>query len=100
MTTNLLIDGPDSPIVMSAPAGPAPMQVIHPYRLRPRTILSPREIQLLSYLSYGLTTYDIAAILSLSEETIGTHRRNIMRKLDVCNIVHAVAFCIRNKIIE
>jgi DNA-binding CsgD family transcriptional regulator len=65
-----------------------------------RLQLSARELQTLKFLSHGLTSYDIAAVLNLSPETVDTHRKNIMRKLNATNIVQAVADSLRNKIIE
>jgi DNA-binding CsgD family transcriptional regulator len=62
--------------------------------------LSERELQTLSFASFGMTTNDIAARLGLSPETVDTYRKKAIRKLNVTNMVQAVAFCIRNKIIE
>jgi DNA-binding CsgD family transcriptional regulator len=65
-----------------------------------RYLLTYCELMTLMYISHGMTTRDIATTLGLSTETIDTHRRNIIRKLRAHNIVQAVAFCIRNRIIE
>jgi DNA-binding CsgD family transcriptional regulator len=62
--------------------------------------LSERELQTMSYASFGLTTDEIADRLRLSPETVDTYRKKAIRKLNVSNMVQAVAFCIRYKIIE
>ena len=45
--------------------------------------LSPRENNIAIYLAQGFTTDEVAEKLSLSPETIETHRRNIYKALDV-----------------
>jgi DNA-binding CsgD family transcriptional regulator len=55
---------------------------------------------MLKFLSHGLTSTDIATILCLSPETIDSHRKNILKKLNANNIVQAVADGLRNKMIE
>jgi two-component system nitrate/nitrite response regulator NarL len=52
--------------------------------LRPiHSSLSNREWQILGLMSDGLSPKDIAATLSLSQDTVYTHTRNIQRKLHV-----------------
>lgn len=48
-------------------------------------VLTPRECEILSLVTGGLTNAEIAARLSISPRTAETHRANIMRKLDVRN---------------
>jgi DNA-binding CsgD family transcriptional regulator len=43
--------------------------------------VSPRERQILSLIGMGKTSKEIAASLKISVTTIGSHRRNICRKL-------------------
>jgi len=45
--------------------------------------LSPRELQVLQHLAEMLTTAEIAAALFVSVNTVRTHIRSILRKLDV-----------------
>jgi DNA-binding NarL/FixJ family response regulator len=49
--------------------------------------LSHREIEIIKLLSLGKSSKEIANDLFLSEYTIETHRKNIMRKLEVNSIV-------------
>ena len=57
--------------------------------------LSPREREVLELLAKGLTGEEAATQLSLSPETIRTHVRNAMDKLEANTRVHAVALALR-----
>ena len=58
-------------------------------------VLSPREREVLDLLAKGLTGEEAATQLSLSPETIRTHVRNAMDKLEAHTRVHAVAIALR-----
>jgi len=53
--------------------------------------LSAREREVLNHLAAGETTSQIAAALFISENTVKTHVRRILKKLDVANRTEAVA---------
>ena len=57
--------------------------------------LSPRERQVLEGLADGLTGEEVARRLVLSAETVKTHVRNAIRKLDARTRTHAIARAIR-----
>lgn len=57
--------------------------------------LSPREREVFRLLADGLTGEDAAAELSVSPETVRTHVRNAMNKLEANTRVHAVAIALR-----
>lgn len=65
-----------------------------PGQYHPAT-LSPREIEVLGFISKGLTNKQIAAMLKLSVKTVETHRSRIMRKLDIHTTAELVRFAIR-----
>lgn len=65
--------------------------------LRP---LSARECELLQKIANGLTTPEIATSIFISDNTVETHRRNILKAMGANNMMHAVAMGIRNKIID
>ena len=54
--------------------------------------LSVREKEILTLTAQGVSTFDIAARLYLSEETVKTHRRNIKRKLKAESQLDIVKF--------
>jgi DNA-binding CsgD family transcriptional regulator len=47
------------------------------------TVLSKRELEILRYISDGLTSKEIAGKLSISEYTVVNHRKNMLRKTSV-----------------
>lgn len=53
--------------------------------------MSPRELQVIQLSAKGLNAKQMARELGLSEETIKTHRKLAIARLDAKNIVHAVA---------
>lgn len=81
--------------VSVAQLGPGP-DGIRRYRLDPRPNgqhilpLSPREQQVLEGASLGKENSEIAADLVLSVETVRTHVKNVLRKLDARDRAHAV----------
>jgi DNA-binding NarL/FixJ family response regulator len=64
------------------------------------TRLTDRERDILEMLAGGIPNREIAAKLFLSTETIRTHVRSAMRKLDADTRTQAVALAIREKLIE
>ncbi|KAA5536111.1 response regulator transcription factor [Taibaiella lutea] len=61
--------------------------------------LSEREIEIIQLIADGFTTKDIAQQLYLSFHTVGTHRRNIFRKLNVRNSSELIIHSLRKGII-
>ncbi len=56
--------------------------------------LTKREIEILKLISEGWKNPEIAEKLFLSVETIKTHRKNLMRKLDISNTAGLVKYTI------
>jgi DNA-binding NarL/FixJ family response regulator len=61
----------------------------------PASVLTKREREVLALLATGMTGEQAAESLFLSPETVRTHVRNAMRKLDARTRVHAVALALR-----
>ena len=61
--------------------------------------LSERELEIIKLMSDGMTSSEIAEKLFLSDHTVKTHRKNILRKLNVNNSSQAVQFCLNNQLI-
>jgi two-component system, NarL family, nitrate/nitrite response regulator NarL len=57
--------------------------------------LTPREWEVLKLLAGGMTQRDIAAHLTISPKTVGTHIEHVLRKLGVHSRTQAVAFVLR-----
>jgi DNA-binding NarL/FixJ family response regulator len=62
--------------------------------------LTAREIEVLSRVAGGNRNRDIAAQLSISEETVKVHMKHIMDKLGASDRTQAVAIAIRRGIIQ
>lgn len=58
--------------------------------------LSGKEQRVLILITNGLSNSGIAEKLSISVKTVETHRANIMKKLDIHNLVDLVKFSMRN----
>jgi len=58
-------------------------------------ILSVREREVLALLPDGMSGEDVAKRLFLSPETVRTHIRNTMAKLEADTRVHAIAIALR-----
>jgi len=61
--------------------------------------LTKREVEIIRLICREMSTKEIAASLFLSELTINTHRRNILRKLDVKNVAGLVNFSKQNQLL-
>ncbi|MBN6148835.1 response regulator transcription factor [Xanthomonas sp. AmX2] len=62
--------------------------------------LSAREIQVLQRVAAGNSNKAIAALLSIAEETVKAHMKNILCKLGARDRTHAVAIALKRGIIE
>ncbi len=52
--------------------------------------ISKRELEVLILISKGQSVKEIACELNISEETIKTHRKNLLKKLYVKNSPHLI----------
>lgn len=62
--------------------------------------LTPREVDVLRLIAGGNANKEIAAQLSLTEETVKSHVRNILAKLGANDRTHAVAIGVKRGIID
>ena len=62
--------------------------------------LSKREREIMDLLAQGLTGEQVAEKLVLSSETVKTHIRNAMSKLEASTRVHAIAIALREGYIQ
>jgi DNA-binding NarL/FixJ family response regulator len=62
--------------------------------------LSPREIDILRLVAAGNANKEIGAQLSMTEETVKSHMRNIFSKLGAKDRTHALAIGVKRGIIE
>jgi DNA-binding NarL/FixJ family response regulator len=62
--------------------------------------ITPTEIEIIKYITQGLTTKEIASQKKLSYHTIITHRKNIFRKLAINNSSELIMYAMRMGIID
>jgi DNA-binding NarL/FixJ family response regulator len=63
-------------------------------------VLSPREIEVLRLIVAGRSNKEIGVELSVSENTIKIHLRNILEKLHLENRIQAAVYAVRQGIVE
>jgi DNA-binding NarL/FixJ family response regulator len=73
-----------TPVFMWSAEKPAPKPQVD--------VLSKREKEIIQLIRQGLTSHEIANQLFLSTYTVDTHRRNILRKLDLKNTAMMVLY--------
>lgn len=65
----------------------------------PTSSLSPRELEVLQLIADGLTTDKIAEQLYISVHTVNSHRKNMLRKLNITSPIHLVAFAVETGLV-
>lgn len=69
-------------------------------KIDPKSQLTPREIDVLTWASHGKTSAETATILGISTETVNHHLKYAISKLKVANKVQAVAHAIYGNLIQ
>jgi DNA-binding NarL/FixJ family response regulator len=65
-----------------------------------RPVLTPREVEVLEHVRRGLRNREIAAVCAISEETVQTHVKNILLKLDAQDRTAAVNVALHRGILH
>jgi DNA-binding NarL/FixJ family response regulator len=63
-------------------------------------VLSSREMEVLRLVSQGKANKEVAALLSITEETVKGHMKNILAKLNANDRTHAVTIALKRGIID
>ncbi|MDR3578261.1 MAG: response regulator transcription factor [Anaerolineaceae bacterium] len=79
---------------------PVMRALAHPDTDIHQPFLSDRELEVLNCLAEGQTTQQIAACLFISENTVKTHIRHILEKLEASNRTEAVSKAIQLRLIQ
>ncbi len=61
--------------------------------------LTNREIEIITLISQGFSSGDMAEKLFISPRTVDTHRTNILRKLELHSVAEIVRFAFQNSIV-
>lgn len=64
------------------------------------TVLTNREVEIVTLVAQGITTRDMADQLCLSPHTIYTHRKNIMKKLGINSVSELVLYAVNSGIVK
>ena len=72
-----------------------PGQLTVLFGLKPAVDLTPRELEVLQLVAYGLSNKEIAQRLSLSARTVNFHLDNVYSKLGVSSRTEAAVYALR-----
>lgn len=72
----------------------------HDNKIDKHTNLSPREYEVLTLIARGNTTNKIADQLFLSVHTVNSHRKNILKKLNVKSPAELIAYAIQSGLVN
>jgi DNA-binding NarL/FixJ family response regulator len=61
--------------------------------------LTDREIEILKMIASGYSNKEIASMLNISHRTVDTHRTNLMKKIEVSNVVGLVRYAFKNGLV-
>ena len=64
------------------------------------SILTDRELEIIKLISLEYSGKEISDQLFISTNTVETHRKNIMKKLDVKNSISLVKYALRNNLVK
>lgn len=76
-----------------------PDKSIYEDRFMIKRKLTAREKEVLALITQAKNNKEIASELFISDQTVGVHRKNIMRKLGVRNTVNLVKFALENQLV-
>ena len=65
-----------------------------------KNLLTTTELEMIQLFTQGKTAKEIANLRSLSHHTINTHRKNIFKKLELCNVQELIKFALKNGLVD
>ncbi len=63
-------------------------------------MLSPRELEITQLIGDGFTDNEIGVKLSISGKTVSTHRKNMLRKLNLRNTAMLIRYAVQNELLK
>lgn len=73
---------------------------LNSYQTAENSILTGRELEIITLISLEFSGKEISEKLFISTNTVETHRKNIMKKLDLKNSISLVKYALKNNIIK
>ncbi|GJM25543.1 MAG: DNA-binding response regulator [Phycisphaerae bacterium] len=74
-------------------------RILRPFQTR-RTVITPRQIEILKHIAKGLSKKEIAQALDVAVKTIDCHCDNMMRRLDLHDRVALTRYAVREGFVE
>lgn len=68
-------------------------------RPEPARLLTDREMQVMKMIAQGSTNKEIAVALHISDRTVETHRKNILKKTNTHSVVSLINFARKNNLL-
>ncbi|PWS27578.1 hypothetical protein DHW03_08285 [Pedobacter yonginense] len=62
--------------------------------------ISDREIEIVKLLSLGYNSKEIGEMLFISEHTVNTHRRNMVKRLDLKNSYQLIVWAFKKRVLS
>ncbi|MET4083079.1 DNA-binding CsgD family transcriptional regulator [Pedobacter sp. UYP30] len=62
--------------------------------------ISARETDIVRLLALGYSSKEIGDMLFISEHTVNTHRRNMVRKLDLRNTYQLIGWAFKQRVLS
>ncbi len=76
------------------------VKIEHHTSLRMKSKISNREREIIDLIAQEYCVREIATLLFISEHTVTSHRKNIMRKLEVKNTAGLIRRCFETGILK
>ncbi|WP_443937465.1 response regulator transcription factor [Pedobacter sp. MW01-1-1] len=62
--------------------------------------ISDREVEIVKLLSHGYNSKEIGEMLFISEHTVNTHRRNMVKRLDLKNTYQLIFWAFKSRVLS
>jgi DNA-binding NarL/FixJ family response regulator len=73
---------------------------LNKHQPKSNSILTDREIEIITLIALEYSGKEISELLLISTNTVETHRKNIMKKIDAKNTISLVKFALKNNLIK
>ncbi|WP_392479675.1 response regulator [Nostoc sp. C110] len=67
---------------------------------KPSSLLTSRQLEILKLIAEGLSTKEIAELLSISTKTVEAHRVHLMKRLNIYDVVGLVRYAVSIKLVN
>ncbi|RCJ33010.1 hypothetical protein A6769_26660 [Nostoc punctiforme NIES-2108] len=67
---------------------------------KPTSSLTSRQLEILKFIAEGLSTKEIAELLNISTKTVESHRLQLMKRLNIYDVVGLVRYAVNVKLVN